>query len=940
MAMERLEYEVHSNEPLDTIQSSIRSLDSHDNSNAMEYQNIQGNILKCWVVIAVAALYVDDNICPLIAFHTTYLLSHSNAFEWIIIGGQTRLQISNYAAWVVGCSVPVVEFDSLCLTGVLLQASLSVYPYSHCYYQLWLSTSPGHPFHNYPFNSGMCIELDTMPQKTYMDVLLEMDGLEVVYGRCLEPGIDLAGKAFSRLQAYSDGKRKASIALCSSEKRDKTDVSSSSLLPSSPSRESPFKTSSKPLSKPTAWDNLRCQVHGGIRTNISNSAFTYLLAPVSQAENINLFDSVRIISESTILTYRLGHFNVDLARWVVSIPGVANKSNPQQQQPSGSGAMALLEMNEPEESLFEEGEEIPPKLQSKKEEPSKRMGKKAVYGPRHCAVFLPRVTIDIRVRWDCISGQPYWHHFSSDLDEIRQHAMMIQLKESVAGIEEKEKNLTQHDNELKNLPLLESYNDFRATGLHLDIELNTSSVSPLDVTEVVWLAIRMDALERMSLMDDYYDAAPGGRSSMSKSNTFSTSHVSGDTIGDGTTATTKGLYDSDISKNQSVTLSFNIKFVLQGFSMVAWRGVSHTSDGFLLSIQYFDACGICTDARYKVQARSHELFYLEARIGDSTVDLVNVSSILSDWESSFDSKKRLPYHQSSEEANAWQLVELLKKIDATARSQHVFSTTNILLHKGKLNETSMKSWSNSCLNEGPEEVVGRHFMQHQEQSHMSLDNFFHLLEERIVPGSFYQAECLRRSSRIISSISKADFDDDFGDTGEHVSRKTVDSGLKMKNVKFSGAARAVIIVDELHLLWTIPIRDAIVLLVGDILEQLARRRARLHRNINMDNMKRSTDLRGYSSNFPDLLMTTEETKSNSHFPVNPKPTTIDEEEFPLEDIVTCVESSMQESTFDMLQWLNEKSGNVETPVSIAETGTHLSHISPTPTNRVNITGKN
>ncbi len=848
----------------------------------------------------------------------------------LVLGGQTNLKMSNYAAWVAGCSVPIVEFHALCLTGVLLRASLNVGPYSHSSYQLRLSTPPGHPFQSHPCNSGTSIEFDTMPEKTYVDVLLGMDGLEVLYGRCLEPAIDFAGKAFSRLQSHSNHRQqKASVSLCSSEKSTTTTVSSSSLSPSSLPPRSSFKNTEASTTL-AAWDKLRCNFHGRVEMNISDSAFTYLLAPVSQAHNLNLFDSVRVISESVILTYVLGLFEVDLLRWVVSIPGIRNGAQAklgQQQQPGSSyddegdsppqfdePKTSLLGSHEPEESLFGnfEGwrEVVPPKLRPKKQA-IKRMRGEAVYGPRHCAVLLPHVTINVRVTWDCRSGHPFWHHFSSELDE--------QLEDDV----------TQPLNELKNnLPLVESYDDFRATGIHLDIELDTSSLSLVDdIEEVTWLAIRMDALERMSLMDDYYDVSgpPQSLPPVSKRKRCRTSsHVPLASVGGGTATAAEGLDADDmVKRSQSLLVqSFNVKFVLQGLSMVVWRGVSHTSDGFLLCVRYCDcdACGISADENHEVLSRGpqqQQPMYLEARMGGSTVDLINVSSILSDWEHSFQCKNILPFHQSPEEANAWQLVRLLQKIDAIERSQHVLCATSTLFRKGKLTETGFEAWNASNGAAAPEEsseVLGGHSMLRETSRH-SIQNFFHLLQERKKPSSRHQAECFMRTSRIVPSIAKDDYDD-FTESTEPECNDNKSPGSRMKNVKFSGAARAIVIIDQLRLLWTLPIRDSIVLLVGDVLEQLARRRARLHRRTNEDKMSSTAALRGSDSVDSGLSIATDETRSTIYS--NKSKTTASELPLPLEEMVLHVESSRRESAFDMLEWLQQKKVNVETPISTVE----------------------
>ncbi len=808
--------------------------------------------------------------------------------------------MSNYAAWVSGCSIPAVEFTSLCLTGVLLQASLSVGPYSHSCYQLRLSTPPDHPFQNYSCNSGTSIELDTMPQKNYMDVLLEIDGLELVYGRCLEPAIDLAGKAFSRLQSHSNSRRKeAAIALCSSVKT-KTTAASSSLSSSSPPRRSSLKTSKAPSALAT-WDNLRCNVHGRMEMGISRSAFTYLLAPRSQAHNLNLFDSVRVISESANFTYQLGRFSLKLVRWVVSIPGARNEaaqdtlgrkwsvnSDVEGEGPKSMGLAALQDSDD--EPVDGEGI-VSPKLTKKHAN--------AVYGPRHCAIFLPRVTIYITVIWDCRSGKPFWHHFSSDLDEIR-HAK-IQLEESADGAEE---GLTQPHNELKNLPLVQSCDDFKATGIHLDIDLDTSSVSPIDDIEAIWFAIRMDTLQRMSLMDDYYDVtdSPSLANKLSRGET--SPHV-------------PAAEEYDTVKSQRLVQSLNIKLVLQGLSMIAWRGVSRTSDGFLLSIQYFDACGISIGRSDDVLGGSHQPTYIEARTGGSTVDLVNVSSIFSNWEYSFDSKKLVPCYQSSEEANAWQLVSMLEEIDADERGQHIFSTTSVLFHKGKLTPTGFKAWNALDKEELDElrEMKGRPLLLH-EMSRVSVENFFQLLQERKTPSSVYQAECYMRTSTIIPSIAKNDYDEPL-EFSEHKSKKSsktkCSGGVNMKNVKYSRTARAVMIVDQLRLLWTLPIRDGIVLLVGDVLEQLAHRRARLHRQMNFSSFRDSDSVDSVFSNAGN------ETRSNN-FTVKAKTTAA---ELPLEDIVQCVDMSYNESVFNMLEWLEQRTENVETPISTVETDPFL-----------------
>ncbi len=54
MVLQRLEYEVDRDEPLEATQAFIRSLDSHDRSDAMVYQNIQGNICKHRAVATAA----------------------------------------------------------------------------------------------------------------------------------------------------------------------------------------------------------------------------------------------------------------------------------------------------------------------------------------------------------------------------------------------------------------------------------------------------------------------------------------------------------------------------------------------------------------------------------------------------------------------------------------------------------------------------------------------------------------------------------------------------------------------------------------------------------------------------------------------------------------------------------------------------------------------
>ncbi len=806
--------------------------------------------------------------------------------------------MSNYAAWVSGCSIPVVEFTSLCLTGALLQACLSIGPYSHSCYQLRLSTPPGHPFQNYPCNSGTSIKLDTMPQKDYMDVLLEIDGLELLYGRCLEPAIDLAGKTFSRLQSHSNSRRKeACIALCSSVKT-KTTAAPPSLSSASPPRRSSFKTSKAP-SALAAWDNLRCNVHGRMEMGISSSAFTYLLAPRSQAHNLNLFDSVRVISESANFTYQLGCFSLNLVRWVVSIPGVRNEavqdtsrrkwSVNSDVEGEGPQPMGLVALQDSEDESGDGEGVVSPKLTKKHAN--------AVYGPRHCAIFLPHVTIYITVVWDCRSGKPFWHHFSSDLDEIR-HAK-VQLEESAEGAEE---DLTQPHNELKNLPLVQSCDDFKATGIHLHINLDTSSVSPMDDFEAIWFAIRMDTLERMSLMDDYYDVA-GSPSLGNKPSRGETSpHVpAAEELDD----------DDDTVNSQRLVQSLNVKLVLQGLSMIAWRGVSRTSDGFLLSIQYFDACGISIGRSNDVLGGSYQPTYMEARAGGSTVDLVNVSSIFSDWEYSFDSKKLVPCYQSSEEANAWQLVSMLEKIDANERGQNVFSTTSVLFYKGKLTQTGFKAWN--ALNEEElnelSEMNGSPLLC-REASKVSVLNFFHLLQEHKIPSSVYEAECYMRASMIVPSIAEDDYDELLEPKYKRSSKTKFSGGERMKNVKYSGTARAVMIIDQLRLLWTLPIRDGIVLLVGNILEQLASRRARLHRQMSFSSFCDSNSVDDYV-----VSNTGNETGSNN-FTVKAKTTAA---ELPLEDIVHCVDVSYNEGVFNMLDWLEQRIENGETPISKVET---------------------
>ncbi len=879
--------------------------------------------------------------------------------------------MSNYAAWVAGCSVPIVEFDSLCLSGVLLRASLDVGPRYHFSYQLRLSTPPDHPFQGHPCNSGTSIEFDTMPEKTYMDVLLGMDGLEVLYGRCLEPAIGLAGKAFSRLQSHSNHRKQqdARVSLCSSKgPSTTTTVFSSSLSPSSLPPRSSFKNAKAPPSTFTAWDNLRCNFHGHAEMNVSSSTFTYLLAPASQAHNINLFDSVRIMSESVTLTYILGQFEVDLLRWVVSIPGVRNEAQAklgqrqqQQQQSVNSNddegdsipqfderSVSSLESHELEDSPpFDNikggrGGVVPPKLQSKKQQARKMLSDEAVYGPRHCAVFLPHVTIIIKVTWDCRSGHPFWHHFSSELDE--------QLKDG--------DDITQPPqprNKWKNsLPLVESYDDFRATGIYLDIELDTSSMSLIDdIGEVIWLAFRMDALERMSLMDDYYDVLPGRiqpSPHVGKRNRCRTSSRSQPDSTIGTATAAEGLDADDMAKSRQSPLvrSLNMKVVLQGLSLIVWRGVSHTSDGFLLNVRYCDcnACGISADESHEILSRGpqQQPMYLEARMGHSTVDLVNVSSILSDWERSFECKKLLPFHQSPEEANAWQLVILLQKIDAKERGQHILSSLSTLFRQGKLTEYGLDYWD--ALNDSASspkesesqsnEVPGGSSSMLHEPSRLSVQHFFHLLRERKQPSSLslYQAECLMRTSRIVPSIANDDYDDMTETTENDCNNDNKSPDSRMRNVKFSGAARAVVIIDQLRLLWTLPIRDSIVLLVGDVLEQLARRRARLHRRANLD-----------MSSTPNALQRTDSVDSGLYINANEcdypnkSATPTSELPLPLQEMVLHVESSRQESQFDMLDWLKQIKENIETPVSTVENDSP-SEVTPLTLRKTTESGKN
>ncbi len=46
MTLKQLEYYVDRDDPLDSVQARIRSLDSHDGADEMVYQNIQGNVCK------------------------------------------------------------------------------------------------------------------------------------------------------------------------------------------------------------------------------------------------------------------------------------------------------------------------------------------------------------------------------------------------------------------------------------------------------------------------------------------------------------------------------------------------------------------------------------------------------------------------------------------------------------------------------------------------------------------------------------------------------------------------------------------------------------------------------------------------------------------------------------------------------------------------------
>ncbi len=818
----------------------------------------------------------------------------------LVLGGETRLMVSDYAAWVSGCSTPVIELTSLCLTGVLLRASLSVGPYSYLSYQLRLSTPPDHPFQNYPCNSGTSIKLDTMPQKNYTDVMLEIDGLELLYGRCLEPAIDLAGKAFSRLQSHSNSRRKeASIALCSPVKPISS-AASSSLSSSSPTQRGSLNTSRAPGL--AAWDNLRCKVHGQMEVGISRSTFTYLLAPRSQAHNLNLFDSVRVISEGADFSYTLGHFSLNLIQWVVSIPRLsyeaATQDNKIARTWSNTSNTEGIGFSKPEASapLQSSGEGlgdgkgvVPPKFTKK--------NVNVVYGPRHCAIFLPRVTIHIAVVWNCRLGKPFWHHFSSDFDEIR-NAEVQQLED-----------LTQPHKELKNLHLFQSCDNFRATGICLDIDLDTSSVPPMNEIEAIWFAIRMDTLERLSLMDDYYDIID------SPSNLYKQSLRGENSAPRAVPATTEESNDDyDAVQSQPFVQSLNVKIVVQGLSMIAWRGVSRTSDGFLLSIQYFDSCGISIGRRGDVLGGySLQPTYIEARTGGFTVDLVNVSSIFSDWEASFDSKMLVPCHQSSEEFNAWQLVSRLEGIDAIESGQHVLSTPIILFHKGKLTQSGSEGWDKfNTVDEGESTKVDASAFIN-DSFNVPIEEFFHLLQERQKPPtSKFQAECYKTTSMISASIAN-DAEDEL------LERKLKEQhGPKMstKNVQYSGRARAVVIVDQLRLLWTLPVRDGIVLLVGDVLEQLARRRARLLRQRSL------TSFRDDDSIANSVVSST---TYDTGVPVKAKTTAA---ELPLEHIVHTVDHSG--SCFNMLEWLEKRPKKAETPISKIETEPYVKRTLYTP----------
>jgi len=330
-------------------------------------------------------------------------------------GGELRLNARNLVISIHPLSreIPLFALQNCQLNGFLYLTTLHQSSPS-----LPAPTHKQHPISSFfpstrPRSNGVTLKFLGIPTKVYIDLNLKSSLLEVNYGAVMIPHMLLLDKVIERMTPPP------------------SDVQAAKLQP-----------------RIGWWDNIRYWIHGKINIQTNIFIFRHLL---DRVENSSWCAMIR--SESTRMLYSTSEFSVDVGDLVLSLPRISypfmemGRRNRTRDRSSTSTSPRFDVFHDPKNQIDNDGDTH---LNT---------------GDRHSLILIPTANLTVKLAWsladDSSVDTPYKHH-------------------CIYNVPPSDKMLSLHDR----------YYNFRSQSLALEMDLTVAG----DSTFSPWIALRIDVL--------------------------------------------------------------------------------------------------------------------------------------------------------------------------------------------------------------------------------------------------------------------------------------------------------------------------------------------------------------------------------------------------------------------------------------------------------------
>jgi hypothetical protein len=510
------------------------------------------------------------------------------------------------------------------------------------------------------------------------------------------------------------------------------------------------------------WDRLRMLVHGRLALAAQNASYTQLQG--CTALIADLPECLRIVAGSVDVTYTVGQFDFDLRKWILSTPGRLREAQLHVRSPSHRRPSS-------QNSDDDWGWRFIPSLDAEARAAIAQEQRLGIFGVRHCAVFVPAARLTNTLQWDCQSCAPLSHHTRNTRDYV-------------------------------------------ATGLRLKTSMHATTNS--DVEQALWLAFRLDLMEWLLPRGVVHGGSQEGyelEADVTEQDNATPSMGWGDLF---------NSVDFDLSLTRA--------------SAAIWRGDGATSSGFVLSVDLVEASAI---PPLREQSREGTFEFLLGHVVFNLLDMDEVMrrygptvachrpfQVLTGpllrlrWRCLMVDKWGLDAYGMAEEDCAWMLVSALEEATksvklfgagASSDGSYVMGAESLAFRSGRLNVR--RGTRKDTARDGGNGISFSHFFQ------TPLRHRDAIRGSPMAPGVLRPKSWASQATRSLTAQIGRSAEAPAGP----IPSVSWDSALGDKEGQggFSAHAKRVVVVDKLKLLWTIPIRDAVVLLVADLLQRLS-----------------------------------------------------------------------------------------------------------------------